>query len=198
MVETRGLVGMIEAADAMVKTANVVFVGWQKVDAGLVTAIVRGDVGLGKGRDRRRRRRRATRRRAGRRPRHPAAGRRPREDLSDPLATSIDVSWLTMASSSRCEKPPCISISRFQQGRGIGSSGSPSMATEEVRACRDFPIPGHRYRYVLSRARGADFHAVYGDTRSRSKSIWRRPSTFPTRAIRLGLKWASLHKPELL
>src|SRR5262245_18736522 len=45
MVETRGFVGMIEASDAMVKTANVVFVGWQKVDAGLVTAIVRGDVG---------------------------------------------------------------------------------------------------------------------------------------------------------
>ena len=44
LVETRGLVGMIEAADAMVKTANVVFVGYQKVDAGLVTAIVRGDV----------------------------------------------------------------------------------------------------------------------------------------------------------
>ena len=44
MVETRGLIGMIEAADAMCKTANVVFVGWQKVDAGLVTAIVRGDV----------------------------------------------------------------------------------------------------------------------------------------------------------
>jgi ethanolamine utilization protein EutM len=40
-----GLIGMIEAADAMVKTANVIFVGWQKVDAGLVTAIVRGDVG---------------------------------------------------------------------------------------------------------------------------------------------------------
>lgn len=45
MVETRGLVGMVEAADAMLKAANVVFVGWQKVDAGLVTAIVRGDVG---------------------------------------------------------------------------------------------------------------------------------------------------------
>src|ERR1700755_3057340 len=45
MVETRGPIGMIEAADAMVKTANVVFVGWQKVDAGLVTAIIRGDVG---------------------------------------------------------------------------------------------------------------------------------------------------------
>ena len=43
LVETRGLVGMIEAADAMVKAANVVFVGYQKVDAGLVTAIVRGD-----------------------------------------------------------------------------------------------------------------------------------------------------------
>src|ERR1043166_2134001 len=45
MIETRGLIGMIEAADALVKTGNVVLVGWQKVDAGLVTAIVRGDVG---------------------------------------------------------------------------------------------------------------------------------------------------------
>ena len=45
MIETRGLVGMVEAADAMLKTANVEFVSWQKVDAGLVTAIVRGDVG---------------------------------------------------------------------------------------------------------------------------------------------------------
>jgi microcompartment protein CcmL/EutN len=45
MIETRGLVGMIEATDAMLKTANVVLVGWEKVDAGLVTAMVRGDVG---------------------------------------------------------------------------------------------------------------------------------------------------------
>mgnify|MGYP001373336000 CR=1 FL=1 len=45
MIETRGFVGMIEAADAMLKTANVVIVGWQKVDAGLVTVLVRGDVG---------------------------------------------------------------------------------------------------------------------------------------------------------
>lgn len=44
LIETRGLVGMIEATDAMLKTANVVFVGWQKVDAGLVTSMVRGDV----------------------------------------------------------------------------------------------------------------------------------------------------------
>ena len=44
LIETRGFVGMVEATDAMVKTANVTFVGWQKVDAGLVTAIVRGDV----------------------------------------------------------------------------------------------------------------------------------------------------------
>jgi ethanolamine utilization protein EutM len=79
MVETRGLVGMIEAADAMVKTANVVFVGWQKVDAGLVTAIVRGDVALGEGRHRCRGGRRAPRRRARRRARHPPPRRRPRE-----------------------------------------------------------------------------------------------------------------------
>jgi microcompartment protein CcmL/EutN len=45
MIETRGLVGLVEAADAMVKAANVTIVGWEKVDAGLVTVLVRGDVG---------------------------------------------------------------------------------------------------------------------------------------------------------
>lgn len=45
MVECRGMVAMIEAADAMVKAANVRLVGYEKVDAGLVTAIVRGEVG---------------------------------------------------------------------------------------------------------------------------------------------------------
>ncbi|MDQ5845384.1 MAG: BMC domain-containing protein [Acidobacteriota bacterium] len=44
LVECKGLVAMIEAADAMVKAANVRLVGWEKIDAGLVTAIVRGDV----------------------------------------------------------------------------------------------------------------------------------------------------------
>ena len=44
MVECRGLVAMIEAADAMVKSANVRLVGYEKIDAGLVTAIVRGEV----------------------------------------------------------------------------------------------------------------------------------------------------------
>ena len=44
LIETRGFVGMVEATDAMLKTANVTFVSWQKVDAGLVTSIVRGDV----------------------------------------------------------------------------------------------------------------------------------------------------------
>ena len=44
MIETRGLVAMIEAADAMVKAANVRLVSWEKVGSGLVTAIVRGDV----------------------------------------------------------------------------------------------------------------------------------------------------------
>ena len=45
LVECRGLVAMIEAADAMVKAANVRLVGYEKIDAGLVTAIVRGEVG---------------------------------------------------------------------------------------------------------------------------------------------------------
>ena len=45
MVECMGLVAMIEAADAMVKSANVKLVGYERIDAGLVTAIVRGEVG---------------------------------------------------------------------------------------------------------------------------------------------------------
>ena len=45
LIECRGLVAMIEAADAAVKAANVTLVGWEKIDAGLVTAIVRGEVG---------------------------------------------------------------------------------------------------------------------------------------------------------
>ncbi len=45
MVETKGLVGAIEAADAMVKSANVVLIGYEKIGSGLVTVMVRGDVG---------------------------------------------------------------------------------------------------------------------------------------------------------
>lgn len=45
MVETKGLVGAIEAADAMVKAANVTLVGYEKIGSGLVTVLVRGDVG---------------------------------------------------------------------------------------------------------------------------------------------------------
>ncbi|MFT4110966.1 BMC domain-containing protein [Propionicimonas sp.] len=45
LVETKGYVGAVEAADAMVKAANVVLIGYQKVGAGLVTVLVRGDVG---------------------------------------------------------------------------------------------------------------------------------------------------------
>lgn len=44
MIETKGLVPMIEAADAMVKAAQVVLVGYEKIGGGYVTAIVRGDV----------------------------------------------------------------------------------------------------------------------------------------------------------
>ncbi|MGI2030820.1 propanediol utilization microcompartment protein PduA [Rhizobium panacihumi] len=45
MVETKGLVAAIEAADAMVKSANVAIVGYEKIGSGLVTVMVRGDVG---------------------------------------------------------------------------------------------------------------------------------------------------------
>jgi ethanolamine utilization protein EutM len=45
MIETRGLVASIEAADAMVKAANVVLIGKEYIGAGFVTVMVRGDVG---------------------------------------------------------------------------------------------------------------------------------------------------------
>jgi ethanolamine utilization protein EutM len=45
MVETKGLIGAIEAADAMVKAANVVLIGSEYVGGGFVTVMVRGDVG---------------------------------------------------------------------------------------------------------------------------------------------------------
>lgn len=45
MIETKGLVGAIEAADAMVKAANVTLVGKEQIGSGLVTVMVRGDVG---------------------------------------------------------------------------------------------------------------------------------------------------------
>jgi len=45
MIETRGLVGAIEAADAMVKAANVRLIGYEKIGSAYVTVMVRGDVG---------------------------------------------------------------------------------------------------------------------------------------------------------
>ena len=45
MIETKGLVGAIEAADAMTKSANVTLMGYEKIGSGLVTVMVRGDVG---------------------------------------------------------------------------------------------------------------------------------------------------------
>src|SRR5476649_729988 len=44
MIETKGLVPLIEASDAMLKAANVTLIGWQKIGSGLVTAFVVGDV----------------------------------------------------------------------------------------------------------------------------------------------------------
>ena len=44
MIETKGLTALIEASDAMMKSANVTLIGWQKIGSGLVTAMVVGDV----------------------------------------------------------------------------------------------------------------------------------------------------------
>src|SRR6267142_2357968 len=44
MIETKGFIALVEASDAMIKAANVQFLGWDKVGSGLVTAFVTGDV----------------------------------------------------------------------------------------------------------------------------------------------------------
>jgi ethanolamine utilization protein EutM len=44
MIETKGFIALVEACDAMLKAANVTFLGWDKVGSGLVTAFVTGDV----------------------------------------------------------------------------------------------------------------------------------------------------------
>ena len=44
MIETKGMIALVEAADAMVKAARVQLVGYQQIGAGMVTALVRGDV----------------------------------------------------------------------------------------------------------------------------------------------------------
>jgi ethanolamine utilization protein EutM len=44
MIETKGLVPLVEATDSMLKAANVTFIGWQKIGSGMVTALVVGDV----------------------------------------------------------------------------------------------------------------------------------------------------------
>jgi ethanolamine utilization protein EutM len=44
MIETKGLTALVEASDAMLKSANVTLIGWQKIGSGLVTALVVGDV----------------------------------------------------------------------------------------------------------------------------------------------------------
>lgn len=87
MVETRGLVAAIEAADAMVKAANVQLVGKEQVGGGLVTVMVRGDVGAVKAATGRGRGSRREDRRAHLRPRHPGA-RTPRSTASCPTAAT--------------------------------------------------------------------------------------------------------------
>jgi len=48
LIETKGFIGAIEAADAMVKAANVKLVGYEKIGSGLITIMVKGDVGATK------------------------------------------------------------------------------------------------------------------------------------------------------
>jgi len=48
LIETKGFIGAVEAADAMVKAANVKLIGYEKIGSGLITVMVKGDVGATK------------------------------------------------------------------------------------------------------------------------------------------------------
>ena len=113
MIETKGLVAMIEAADAMVKAAKVTLVGWEKIGAGYVTAIVRGDVAA-KARPTRAPRR-APRGRARLRARHPRRTR-------------------TLEDACRSAKPPRQSLS---QGPARGSRLAVVLGKSSVARRRD-------------------------------------------------------------
>jgi hypothetical protein len=83
MIETRGLVAMIEAADAMVKAAKVNLVGWEKIGSGYVTAMVRGDVAAVRATD--------------------ASRRSPPGGRADRRTSSVTQAWKT---SCRSARPP--------------------------------------------------------------------------------------------
>ena len=89
MIETKGFIGAVEAADAMVKTANVVLVGKEYIGAGYVTVMIRGDSRRGESCDRRRGRGGSARRRARVSPCHPPPVRRGRKDSSQGQLVSV-------------------------------------------------------------------------------------------------------------
>ena len=90
MIETKGLVGSIEAADAMVKAANVLLIGKEYIGAGYVTVFVRGDVGAVKAATDAGAARGAPRGRTGVGARHPASSRRGRADPAQGEGREVD------------------------------------------------------------------------------------------------------------
>ena len=89
MIETKGFIGAVEAADAMVKTANVVLVGKEYIGAGYVTVMIRGDVGAVKAATDAGAEAARARRRARVSPCHPPPVRRGRKDSSQGQLVSV-------------------------------------------------------------------------------------------------------------
>ena len=87
MIETKGLVALVQATDAMLKAASVKFVGWNKVGSGLCSVFVTGRRGLGARRSGCRRQRRARRRRSAERACDRAPARQPRHRIAEVAAT---------------------------------------------------------------------------------------------------------------
>ena len=173
MVETRGLIGAIEAADAMVKAANVVLVGKEYIGAGYVTVLVRGDVGAVKA---------ATDAGA-------AAARRVGELVSVHVIPRphAEVERILPARAS-ARRRPC------RHDRRAGSAIRPRSRLDQPRRARSPAAPSRRWLELAEFSPGADRRDCRRDGRRRHAagrgasrgSPSRRPATAssPTRSRR--------------
>ncbi len=149
LVETKGLIGSVEAADAMVKAANVVLIGKEYIGAGLRHGDGARRRRRREGRDRRGRRRRAARRRARLGPRHPAAAHRSRADPAQRRRRRRS-SWpIAMAEPRRPDRSRSRLHRRSARARaprqaGAGSSSPSSARNRSTRSSTRWPRPPRR------------------------------------------------------
>lgn len=156
MIETRGLVGLIEAADAMVKAARVQLVSYEQIGGGYVTALVRGDVAACKAATDAGRRRCAARGwRARGRPCHssPPSGPGSRVPPEPQVSSSAHLSWVKPCSSvspgPRAPARPAASLRNAPEDRLPGTETYMELAKVIGQVVSTVRCPGLPYNSLL-------------------------------------------------